>query len=124
MAIPYEVQNALESACGDRLVPTGDYKDIRHSLDHPCSSGLSPGAMAASAAILRNDPHFLEFLRLRIADIETNLGNLTVSYGDIREGLRAVAREKPRTCSPSCDAATCCARAQASRVTDLSGGRG
>lgn len=95
MAIPYEVQNALESACGDRLVPTGDYKDIQHSLDHPCSPGLSPGAMAASAAILRNDPHFLEFQRLRIADIETNLGNLTVSYGDIRKGLRAVAREKP-----------------------------
>jgi len=95
MAIPYEVQNALESACGDRLVPTGDYKAITHSLDHPCSPGLSPSAMAASAAILRNDPHFLEFLRLRIADIETNLGNLTVSYGDIREGLRAVAKEKP-----------------------------
>lgn len=95
MAIPYEVQNALESACGDRLVPTGDYKAIGHSLDHPCSPGLSPSAMAASAAILRNDPHFLEFLRLRIADIETNLGNLTVSYGDIRKGLRAVAREKP-----------------------------
>jgi hypothetical protein len=95
MAIPYEVQNALASTCGDRLVPTGDYKAIGHSLDHPCSPGLSPGALATSAAILRNDPHFLEFLRLRIADIETNLGNLTVSYGDIRKGLRAVAREKP-----------------------------
>ncbi|HET9835178.1 MAG TPA: DUF6090 family protein [Rhodanobacteraceae bacterium] len=95
IAIPYEVQNALESACGDHLVPTGDYKAIGHSLDYPCSPHLSPGAMAPSAAILRSDPHFLEFLRLRIADIETNLGNLTVFYGGIREGLRAVAKEKP-----------------------------
>ena len=95
MAIPYEVQDALKSACGDRLVPTGDYKAIAHSLDHPCSPGLSPSAITVSAAILRNDPHFLEFLRLRIADIETNLGNLTVSYRDIRDGLRAIAKEKP-----------------------------
>lgn len=85
---------------------------------------LYPSAIAASAAILRNHPRFLEFLRLCIADIETSLGNLTVSYGHIREGLRAIAEEKPRTCSLSCDAATCCARTHVSRVTDLSGGRG
>lgn len=36
MAIPYEVQDALRSAYGDRLVSTGDYKAIGHSLDHPC----------------------------------------------------------------------------------------
>ena len=95
MAIPYVVQEALASACGDRLVPTGDYKAIGHSLDHPCSPDLSPSVIAASTAILRNDPQFLEFLRLRIADIETNLGNLTMSYGGIREGLRRVAKEKP-----------------------------
>ena len=95
MAIPYAVQDALQSACGDRLVPTGDYKAIAHSLDHPCSPGLSPSAMAASAAILRNDQHFLEFLRLRIADIETNLGNLTGTYeSTIREPLRRLAQEK------------------------------
>jgi hypothetical protein len=96
MAIPYAVQDALQSACGDRLVPTGDYKAIAHSLDHPCSPGLSPSAMSASAAILRNDPHFLEFLRLRIADIETNLGSLTGTYkSTIREPLRHLAQEKP-----------------------------
>lgn len=57
-----------------------------------CSPDLYPSALAASAAILRNHPRFLEFLRLRIADIETSLGNLTVSYGHIRNVLRASSR--------------------------------
>lgn len=95
MAISYDVQHTLAAACGDRLVPTGDYKAIEHSLDYACSTGLSPQAIAASAAILRGDPHFLECLRLRIADIETNQGNLTVNYKDIRDGLLAIAKGNP-----------------------------
>ncbi|MEO8460346.1 MAG: hypothetical protein ABI451_07445 [Dokdonella sp.] len=94
MAIPYDVQHTVAETCGDRVVLPGDYKAIEHSLDYPCSTDLSPQVIAASAAILRNDPHFLECLRLRITDVETNQGNLTVYYRNIREGLQAIAKEK------------------------------
>jgi len=69
MAISYDVQQALAATCGDRHVDTGDYKGIAHSLDHPCSSGLPPQVLATSAAVLRNDPQFLQLLRLRIAEV-------------------------------------------------------
>ena len=95
MAIPYEVQQALAATCGDRNVVAGDYKAIAHSLDYPCSTGLSPQVIAASAAVLRNDPQFIHFLRLRIADVGTDQGNFTITYKNIRDGLQAIAREKP-----------------------------
>ena len=72
-----------------------DYNAIAHSLDYPCSTGLSPQAIAASAAALRNDPQFIQFLRLRIADVGTNQDNLTINYKNIRDGLQAIARGKP-----------------------------
>jgi hypothetical protein len=95
MAIPYEVQQALLVACGDRVVLPGNYKGIANSLDYPCSSGLPPQVIANSAAILRNDPQFLQLLRLRIAEVGTNQNNLTLYYPEIRNGLQAIAREKP-----------------------------
>lgn len=95
MAIPHDIQHTLAAVCGDRLVPTGDYKAINQSLDYACSTGLSPQSIAASAAVLRSDPQFLQLLRLRIADVETNQGNLTVFYKDIREGLQAIAKGHP-----------------------------
>jgi hypothetical protein len=95
MAIPYEVHQSLAATCGDRLVSPGDYKGIAHSLDYPCSSGLPSQVLAASAAILRSDPHFLQFLRLRIAEVGTNRDNLTFYYPEIHRGLQAIARERP-----------------------------
>ena len=77
-----------------RQVLPGDYKAIANSLDYPCSTGLSPQVIAAAAAVLRNDPHFLQCLRLRIADVGTNEYNL-ISYKNIRDGLQAIARTKP-----------------------------
>lgn len=78
MALPYDVQQALATACGDRVVMPGDYKGIAHSLDYPCASGLPPQVIATNAAILRNDPQFLQFLRLRIIEVGTNQDNLTL----------------------------------------------
>lgn len=95
MAIPYNVQETLAATCGDRQVPPGNYKAIAHSLDYPCTSGLPPQVIAASAAALRSDPQFLQFLRLRIADVGTNQDNLTITYKKIRAGLQTIAREKP-----------------------------
>ena len=95
MAIPYEVQQALAATCGDLHVLTGDYQGIAHSLDYPCASGLPPQVIAASAAVLRSDPKFLQFLRPRIADLVTQHENLTSFYPGIRKGLQAIARKKP-----------------------------
>lgn len=91
MTIPYEVQLAVAAACGDKLVLPGDYEGIAHSLDYPCASGLPPEVIAASAAALRSDPQFLRYLRLRIAEVGTNLDNLTLYYPEIRSGLKAIA---------------------------------
>lgn len=92
MAISYEVQQQLAAACGDRVVPPGDYEGIANSLDYPCSPKLSPEIVAASAAVLRHDPQFLQFLRLRIADVGTNQDNLKIYYPEVRGGLQALAR--------------------------------
>ena len=48
-----------------------------------------------TSAVLRGDPQFLQFLRLRIADVATNQDNLTLYYPEIRSGLQAIMREKP-----------------------------
>ena len=94
-AIPHDVQHALGETCGDRLVPVGNYEAITGSLDYPCTTGLSPEAIARAAAILRSGSEFAPLLRLRIADVETDIGNLTNYYkNDLWEPLRALAREQ------------------------------
>jgi len=95
-AIPHEAQRALAETCGDRIVPVGDYAAIPHTIDYPCATGLSPDLITQSVAILRSDSELKPLLRLRIADIQTDLGNLTEYYRkDVWEPLRALAREAP-----------------------------
>lgn len=43
----------------------------------------------------RSHPNVVPYLRLRIADIETRLGDLTSNNSDIMENVHAVAGEKP-----------------------------
>ena len=96
MAIPYDVQLVLADKCGDRVVPVGNYEGIAHVLDYPCVTGLSPAAIEAADAILRKNPRIVPLLQLRISDIGTDLGNLTVYYAStIREPLHRLAQEKP-----------------------------
>jgi hypothetical protein len=97
MAIPHDVQEELATTCGDRVVLPGDYKGIQSSLDYPCAPKLSPEVVSVNAAIMHGDPQFLRFLRLRIADVSTNQINLKLFYSEVREGLQALAREKPST---------------------------
>ena len=94
MEMPYHIQQKLDRACGDRVVRPGDYAGIAHSLDYPCSTGLPADAIAKNAAILRSDTELVPLLRMRIADVDTNLGSFTVYDKDIRDGLRALARER------------------------------
>jgi hypothetical protein len=96
MSLPIEVQRALTRNCGDRPTQVGDYQAITDALDYPCRTGLSEASIRESAAALRSNPTLLPLLRLRIVDIDTRLGDMNgFNYVEVREGLRAVAKEKP-----------------------------
>ena len=93
--MPHEVQQALAATCGDRTIAVGDYEGIDGSLNYPCSSGLPPATIAAAVAMVRGDPDAIRLLRLRVADVSTGLGNLTLYNADMRAGLRAVSGRSP-----------------------------
>lgn len=95
MRLPNHVQRALAKNCGDPVMHVGDYKAIHGSLDYACRTGLRAEEIAASARALRGDPDILPFLRLRIANLETRLFDLTRNNRIVMENLRAIAREKP-----------------------------
>jgi hypothetical protein len=93
--LPHDVQQRLSDACGDHVVPAGDYTGIDASIDYPCSTGLPAESVAAAVATLRSDPEAIRLLRLRVADVGTSLFNLTIYYDDMRDGLHAIAKAKP-----------------------------
>ncbi|HSE13242.1 MAG TPA: DUF6090 family protein [Rudaea sp.] len=95
MALPTQVQRALAKNCGDRLISPGDYAGLPDLLDYPCRTGLPDKTIRDSAATLRGNPALVPALRLRIADLETRLADLSVNNGPIVQGLRAIAKEKP-----------------------------
>ena len=96
MSLPNDVQRALGQHCGDRYVKAGDYAAIHGNLDYPCTTGLSAQAIAESAKALRVNPDLVPSLRLRIADLETRMVDLTSNNRDIVEHLRAIATERPK----------------------------
>src|SRR5436190_16483837 len=77
MSLPNDVQRALGKNCGDRYIETGDYAAITGVLDYPCTTGLPDQAIGEATKALRSAPNLLPLLRLRIADIETRLVDLT-----------------------------------------------
>ena len=95
MSLPNDVQRALAKNCGDRYIETGDYAAITGVLDYPCTTGLSEQAIGEAAKALRSSANLLPLLRVRIADIETRLVDLTNNNRTILDNLRAIATEKP-----------------------------
>ncbi len=93
--MPHDVQQMLADECGDKVVAVGNYKDIDSQIDFPCSPRLSPVAVSDAATILRNDKEVLPLLRLRLADVKTNVANMTTYFGELRVGLRAEAGLQP-----------------------------
>ena len=94
MALPNDVQRTLGKNCGDRYVETGDFTAIHGVLDYPCRTGLTTQAVAEAANALRANADLVPLLHLRIADIETRLGDLTGNNRSILESLGAIAQEK------------------------------
>jgi hypothetical protein len=95
MSVPNDVQRALAKQCGDHYIETGDYAAIAGSLDYTCTTGLPEQAIGEAAKALRSNPNLLPALRLRIADIETRIVDLTNNNRSILDNLHAVATEKP-----------------------------
>jgi hypothetical protein len=94
MSVPVEVQRALRDSCGERDIRVGDYTVIVDSLDYPCSTGLPPAILAEAAEALRA-ASLAPLLRLRISDIETRRADMLANNPDIRDGLLAIAKERP-----------------------------
>jgi hypothetical protein len=95
MTVPNEVQRTLARQCGDRYIKPGDYTDFDHVIDYPCKTGLPAADIDAAANALRADPETLRFLRLRVADLETRIADLTSNNRDVLEGFVAIAKEAP-----------------------------
>ena len=95
MSVPNDVQRALAKHCGDHYIETGDYGAISGVLDYPCTPGLPEQAIGAAVKALRSNPNLLPSLRLRVADIETRIGDLTDSNRSILDNLHAVVTKKP-----------------------------
>ena len=94
-SLPNTVQRTLAKQCGDHYLEPGDNAGIHGVLDYTCSSGLSAQVIVASAKALRSNPELLPMLRLRIADLETRLGDLTSNNRTLMENLHTIAMEKP-----------------------------
>ena len=95
MHMPTEVQRALGKQCGDKYILPGDYTNFDKVIDYPCKTGLPVDVIDSAAEVLRSDPLALQLLRLRIADIDTRLYDLTSNNRDIYDFLLDVAKEKP-----------------------------
>jgi hypothetical protein len=96
MSLPNEIQRALAKTCGDRPIAIGDFKGIVGSLDYPCTTGLSPDDIVAAVRTLRANATLVPLLRLRIADIETRLADMTVNNREILSNLQVIADGAPQ----------------------------
>jgi hypothetical protein len=94
MTLPNDVQRALNRNCGDRFVRAGDYKALDDVIDYPCKTGLPEPEIDAAVQALRANATLVPLLRLRIADVETRLFDLTGNNRDIMRGLQAIANDR------------------------------
>jgi hypothetical protein len=56
---------------------------------------LSAGEIEDAVKLLRANDGLVPLLRLRIADLETRLVDLTGNNRDVLQGLQAIARQEP-----------------------------
>ena len=90
MLVPLDVQDALLETCGDHEVLIGDFENIFDSLDYPCETGIAPALVSESAGILRSDASMVPLLRLRMADVNSAIANLTIYNSGASDRLLAI----------------------------------
>ena len=95
MIAPLAVQDALTQHCGDRFADVDEFGAVRNQLNYECSTGLPAAAIDAAAQLLRADPDIIPLLRLRAANVRSQISNMTVGSQDILDGLHAIAKEAP-----------------------------
>lgn len=96
MAMPIEVQDAIAKECGDRDLVIGDYKSLGTILNYDCKTGLPQNDIDQAAMLLRSDPSFIPLLRLRIADVKSQLATVGLNLSpEVRAGLLIIEKEKP-----------------------------
>ncbi|MBL0164134.1 MAG: hypothetical protein IPP82_11005 [Xanthomonadales bacterium] len=94
MAIPVEVQDAVAKECGDRDLVIGDYSKLKSILNHDCRTGLPQNEIDQAAMVLRSDPTFIPLLRLRIADVKSQLATAGLNLSpEVRAGLLNIEAE-------------------------------
>jgi len=93
MTLPNDVQRALGRNCGDRFVRAGDYEGLGDLIDYPCQTGLSTDVIEDAVKRLRANEALIPLLRLRIADLETRLVDLTGNNKDVMQELQVIANE-------------------------------
>lgn len=95
MYVPTDVQSAIAEHCGDKFVTIGNFKELKNSIDYPCSTGLAQDEIDNAANALRSDDSIVPLLRFRIADIKTIISNWTITNQDSRNSLIAVVGKAP-----------------------------
>lgn len=95
MYVPTHVQSAIADQCGDKFVNIGNFKELKGTIDYPCSTGLAQDAIDNSANTLRTDTSIVPLLRFRIADIKTIISGWTITNQDSRNSLKAIVGDKP-----------------------------
>ena len=96
MAVPIDVQDAIARACGDRDLVIGDHAGLRTILNYECKTGLPQRDIDLAASVLRSDPSYIPLLRLRIADIGSQLATVGMNLSpEVTAGLDALSRERP-----------------------------
>jgi hypothetical protein len=95
MSVPTDVQRALGQHCGDKYLRSGDYTDFDKVLDYSCQTGLPADVITAAAEVLRTDPQTIRLLRLRIADLDTRLVDLTSNNREVYEFLLDATKDPP-----------------------------
>lgn len=91
MGVPNDLQRVLAERCGDRIAPG----QKEHFLDYACESGLDPAVVDTVASALIDDPQTLRLLRLRLADIDTQLSDVSRNNQRLLEGLATIDKESP-----------------------------
>lgn len=93
MAIPIAVQDAIASQCGDRPLTVGDHAGLQTILNYECQTGLPQRDVEQAASVLRGDPSYIPLLRLRIADIGSQLPTIGRNFSpEVTVGIEALSK--------------------------------